>query len=302
MANEHSHNKTFKERCAGYLLQTLDADERKAFEQMLENATEEQQRLYREMRSVANQPSFTQQPGESSESLKKRLMERIPSEEEDPEAEEIPSPPVPAIEEDLSSENEGDEDMGAEAGEEPFNWATFSTAASFALLILSLSLLFYSFNLSAEINDQESVIDDQQAEITGLEEELRRKEKMLAILESQGLEMVLMSGLEVNPDGYGKVIWDSENRRALLQVSNLPHVPPDKEYQLWIIQNNEPVSAGVFAVSDTSDTFFTFEETADARNDSASAFAITMEPKGGMPQPTGDMYLLGNMNSDAEGP
>lgn len=300
MANEHSHNETFKELCAGYLLQTLDEDERKAFEQMLENATEEQQRLYQEMRSVANQPSFTQEPGESSESLKKRLMNQIPSEEVDAEAEEAPSPPVPVIEEDSSSENEEDEDTDTE--EEPFNWATFSTAASFALLILSLSLLFYSFNLSAEINDQESAMADQQAEITELENELRQKEEMLAILQSQGIDMVLMSGLEVNPDGYGKVIWDSENRRALLQVSNLPVVPPEKEYQLWIIRNNEPVSAGVFAVSDTSDTFYKFEEMADAREDSANAFAITLEPKGGMSQPTGDMYLLGNMKRDAEGP
>lgn len=293
MANEHSHNEPFKELCAGYVLQALDEDERKAFEKMLENATEEQQRLYREMRSIANQPSFTKEPGETSESLKNRLINQLPSEEDDAGAEETASPPVPAVDEDPSSEKDGDEEEEKEV--EAFNWAAFSAAASFALLILSLSLLFYSFNLSSEINDQ-------QAEITELTNELSQKEEILAILESQDVDMVLMSGLEINPDGYGKVIWDSENRRALLQVSNLPATPPDKEYQLWIIRNNEPVSAGVFAVNNTSNAFFKFEEMADARNDSTRAFAVTMEPEGGMPQPTGDMYLLGNMNRNGGGP
>lgn len=297
MTNEHSHNEKFKELCAGYVLQALDEDERKTFEKMLENATEELQRLYQEMRSVANQPSFTKKPGESSESLKKRLMNQIPS-EEDAGAEEAPSPPVPAIEEDPSSENNGDEKADTE--EEPFNWATFSAAASFALLIVSLSLLFYSFNLSSGINDKESVITDQQTEITELEEELRQKEEMLAILESREIDMVLMSGLEVNPDGFGKVIWDAENRQALLQVSNLPPVPTDKDYQLWIIRNNEPVSAGVFAVSDSDDNFFKIEEMADADEQSANAFVITLEPKGGVSEPTGDIYLLGDMNGGSE--
>ncbi|MDX1585868.1 MAG: anti-sigma factor, partial [Balneolaceae bacterium] len=94
---------------------------------------------------------------------------------------------------------------------------------------------------------------------------------------------------------YGKVIWDPASNRALLQVSNLPAVPSDKDYQLWIIKNNKPVSAGVFAVNDPArDSFFKIEKmTASER--AADAFAITMEPKGGMPQPTGDMYLMGNM-------
>lgn len=267
MANEHPHNDTFEERCAGYVLQALDEDERKTFEQLLENATEEQQRLYQKMQSAANQPSFTKEPGESPESLKKRLMAQVESEEEAP-----------------SSENE-----------ESFNWATFSAAASFALLILSLSLLFYSFNLSSKINDQ-------QAKIAALEHKLSQKDELLGILESREVDMVLMSGLEVNPDGYGKVIWDSENRQALLQVSNLPAVPPNKAYQLWIIRNNEPVSAGVFAVKDSSNHFFRFGEMSAAREDSSQAFAVTMEPKGGMPQPTGEMYLLGNRNRNVERP
>lgn len=289
MASENSHNEKFEELCAGYVLQALSEDERKEFEQRLADATEEQQRLYQELQSIANQLAFTVEKSEPSGSLKERLMAQV--REESGEEEQISSTSISTIDEESAKEKED---------EATFNWATFSAAASFALLIVSLSLLFYSFNLSSEINDKESVIADQQAEITALENELRQKEEMLTILESRDVDMVLMSGLEVNPEGYGKIIWNTENRQALLQVSNLPTVPTDKDYQLWIIRNNEPVSAGVFAVNDPSDNFFKIEKMADTEENSGNAFAVTMEPKGGMPQPTGDMYLLGNMNDGTE--
>ena len=105
----------------------------------------------------------------------------------------------------------------------------------------------------------------------------------------------MMDGMEeMSPNGYGKVVWDKQGGRALLQVAGIPTVPTDKDYQLWFIVNGQPVSAGVFAVEDQRrDNFFKIEQ---LRSDAdEGAFAITMEPKGGVPQPTGDMYLLGNM-------
>ena len=287
MANEKLHNEQFEELCAGYVLHSLDAEERDQFEQMLGDATDEQQRLYQELWSAANQLAFTVQENEPSSALKKRIMDTVRAESEGQKA------PVTSIEEEDSSTIDKTED------ESSFNWPALAAAASFALLIVSLSLLFYSFNLSSEITDQKTVIADQKTTITELETELQQKEEMLAILGSRDVDMVVMAGLEVNPNGYGKVLWDSERQQALLQVSNLPAVPQDKDYQLWIIKNNKPVSAGVFAVHDTSNNFFKIEEMAKADEQSANAFAITMEPKGGVPQPTGDMYLLGDMKKNA---
>ncbi len=121
---------------------------------------------------------------------------------------------------------------------------------------------------------------------------------MLAILEARTVDLVAMNGLEVNPDGYGKIIWDSERQQALLQVSNLPEVPSGKAYQLWLIKNNEPIPSATFAVRNGGDrgSFFKVEQLADANQQNANAFAITLEPEGGSQKPTGDMYLLGNVN------
>lgn len=285
MANEQSHKDKFEELCAGYVLHALDEEERKEFEKMLEDASEQERILYQQMWSAANQLAFTVEQHEPDKSLKQKLMTEIRSEPKEEKQTTV-----------TSIEEHEEEKTDLEEGDDSFNWSAFAVAASFALLVVSLSLIFYSFNLSSEINKKESVITQQQTQITELKNELQQKEEMLAILESREVDLVLMSGMEVNPDGYGKVIWDSEKQQALLQVSNLPAVPQDKDYQLWLIKNNKPVSAGVFAVNDEGDNFFKIEKMAQADEQAANAFAITMEPKGGMPQPTGDMYLMGNMD------
>ncbi len=282
MANEQSHSEKFEELCAGYVLHTLDEDEQKEFEQMLNEASDEERDLYQQMRSAANQLTFANEEAESSADLKEQLMQKIRSQSEEADQQEN----VTLI-----------EDSPPEQDEEDFNWSAFALAASFALLVVSLSLIFYSFNLSSTITQQEDAITNQETQITELQNELQRKEEMLSILEAREVDLVMMAGLDVNPDGYGKIIWDSEKQQALLQVSNLPAVPKDKDYQLWLFKNNKPVSAGVFAVNNEGDKFFKIEKMANATEQSVNAFAITMEPKGGMPQPTGDIYLKGNIKN-----
>lgn len=284
MADEKSHNEKFEELCAGYVLHALDEDEGKEFERMLEEATEEERELYQEIWSTANQLAFTVEKNEPSAGLKAQLMRKIRS---GSESETADSQDVVVASMD---ERETVDDNGS-------NWPAFAAAASFALLIVCLSLIFYSFNLSSEIDKKESVISQQKTQITELKNEIQQKEEMLSILEARDVDMVLMSGMEASPNGYGKIIWDSEKQRALLQVSNLPAVPNDKDYQLWLIKNNKPVSAGVFSVKGKSDKFFKIEKMVKASEQSANAFAVTMEPKGGMPQPTGDMYLMGNVDN-----
>ncbi len=280
MADQNTDREKFEELCAGYVLNSLDENDRQEFEQMLSDATDEERTLYQQMASVANQLAFTIEESEPPEGLKELLMTQIRTDSENVEE---------SSQESASSIQDGSDDK-----DKNFNWPAFAAAASFALLIVCLSLIFYSFNLSSKISQQGSVIEQQETQITELQNEVQQKEEMLTILESREVDMVVMSGMEVNPAGYGKIIWDSEKQQALLQVSNLPNVPDDKDYQLWIIRNNKPVSAGVFAVHDQTDRFFKIEQMADVDEQSMNAFAVTMEPKGGMPQPTGDMYLMGN--------
>lgn len=272
MADQHTPDERFQELCAGYVLGALEPGERRVFEEMLEEASEEDRAWYEELKASAAQLSYGVERGEPSPEVKERLMRRIAGRAQPAAGQGV----APAREED--------------------SWTRMAVAASFVLLVVSLSLIFYSFYLSSQLGDTRQTVERQEARIEQLTSELEQKEEMLAILGSREINVIFMSGMEVNPDGYGKVIWDPEQEQALLQVSNLPAVPEDKDYQLWMIRDNKPVSAGVFSMTDDmGNAFFKIERLADVREAAANAFAVTMEPKGGMPQPTGDMYLMGNM-------
>lgn len=282
MADKKTQGKKFEDLCAGYVLNALDMEERKVFEQMLEEASEEERMLYQNMHSAANQLAFTVERHEPSPVLKDQLMEQVASANEERVKSDIPSVK--------------DEQEVVAEDEDGFNWSAFGLAASFALLIITLSLIFYAFSLNSEINEKESVIDEQETQIMQLEDELQQKEEMLSILQSREIEIVVMSGMEVNPDGHGKIIWNTEQQQALLQVSNLPTVSQGRTYQLWILTSDKPVSAGVFSVNDEHDNFFQIEEFTGSGRQSANGFAVTQEPENGSQQPTGDMYLMGNMD------
>jgi hypothetical protein len=157
-----------------------------------------------------------------------------------------------------------------------------------------LTLLGRLDQRSGELSASGNRVTELTAQITALKDELARKEELLKVLASQKIQIVVMNGLKVNPVGFGKIIWDPEKRSAILQVSRLPAVPGNKDYQLWVIKGKTPISAGVFSVSDTTANFFRIDGLAVTDPREISAFAVTLEPKGGLPAPTGDMYLAGS--------
>jgi len=167
-------------------------------------------------------------------------------------------------------------------------WRTWMPlGVTFAALAMVLGFGLYVTNLL-------NTIDTQNQRLLAIQGELNRKEELLNVLAAKQVEMVLMSGVPNFPVGYGKIIWDPDRKVAILQVSNLPPVPTDKDYQLWVIKGNQPISAGVFAVGTSEPAYFKIEQLAVTNPKEIAAFAITLEPKGGVPAPTGAMYMAGS--------
>lgn len=264
MAEETSN---FEELCAGYVLNALSAEDEIAFLRLLDSATAEEKKLYEDMRVIASEMALLTADEAPSTQVKNALIERAWKSVNRPDGANILY----------------------------LNRYKVAVAASIILMLSSIGLFLYTQDLNKSLISQAEIINDQATRIENLQSDIERKETLLTILEARDVDLVLMDGLEVNPDGFGKVVWDKDNGRALLQVANLPVVPSQNDYQLWIIINNQPISAGVFAVNNPlEDDFFTIENL-NNRTD-RGAFAITLEPKGGSTQPTGDMYLLGNLN------
>lgn len=255
----------FEELCTAYVLRALTEAEERQFRGMLKNSNPDEKEFYREML-------------ETSAALAGATREVSPD---------------PAVKDRIMMDIKGESGSGNKAAR---NYFYYSAAAAVIFVFVSLGLLFYSQQLKDQVDQQDGLITQQQVRIEVLSSELQRREELLAILESREVDLVLMSGQEVNPQGYGKVVWDKEQGRALLQIANLPLISAQNDYQLWFIRDGQPVSAGVFGVRDTTgDNFFKIENLRESADQ--GAFAITLEPQGGSPQPTGDMYLLGELGS-----
>jgi len=290
MSEQDTYN-DFESLCAGYVLGALSEEEKRTFEKMLDKATPGQMEIYRQMVQIKDDDdALGAKPMETIKGLFDDILDEI-SNGKTPDS----SPGKIKDNEDRS---------GSDSSGRILPLWTFKAAAAI-LLAGMLGLLLYAQQQTTLVDQQDTQISVLQSELeqrsellTRLETELERKEELLAILESRAVNLILMAGQETNPDGYGKIIWDPENERALLQVANLPEPAEDKDYQLWLIKDQQsPVSAGIFSFEQSSsDLFYKIDQLNESPSDVSNTFAVTLEPKGGAPQPTGSMYLLGQQN------
>lgn len=117
-----------------------------------------------------------------------------------------------------------------------------------------------------------------------------RMNATLAILSQPGTRAVALAGLPAAPGAVGHTFVDPEHGKALFWAFHLPPPSAGKTYQLWWIGDSGPVSAGTFPVDASGEGLL---EVGVERPDAIRAWAVTVEPAGGVPQPTGAMVLKG---------
>jgi len=106
---------------------------------------------------------------------------------------------------------------------------------------------------------------------------------------------VTLAGLEPAPGSRARMIWN-ERGGGLLVAAGLPPAPAGKTYQLWaIVGKQAPVSAGVFSVDAKGSGSLRVPTLAGVGK--VDVFAVTLEPAGGLPAPSGPMYLAGKSQS-----
>ena len=140
----------------------------------------------------------------------------------------------------------------------------------------------------------------QQAVIRGLTEERDRlmlQNEKLASLASPDTRTIALTGQELSPAASARVFLDSTHRRAIVFFHNLPSNPADRSYQLWIIRSDQPnpQSAGVFDVAAGGNATLSIDNLPVLTE--IKALAVTMEQRGGAPQPSEKkFYVMGGMS------
>ncbi len=131
-----------------------------------------------------------------------------------------------------------------------------------------------------------------QDESTQRQAELERAREVVSTLTSTDALRVTLVAAQTPPQPQGKAIYVRDRSSLIFLASNLPVLPPQKAYELWLIPaSGAPIPAGVFK-PDARGSATVIEPPLPAGVE-AKTFAITIEPEQGSTTPTMPIVMTG---------
>jgi hypothetical protein len=116
------------------------------------------------------------------------------------------------------------------------------------------------------------------------------RDAVLAIVAEIGAQQLTLIGQPLAPRATARAVWNDAAEMVFL-ASGLPPLPDGDVYQVWFVLPDAPVSAAL--LNPNPDGSATVIVQIPSAVPLPAAMAITVEPAGGAPAPTGDVYLLG---------
>jgi anti-sigma-K factor RskA len=162
-------------------------------------------------------------------------------------------------------------------------WAGWGVAAAMAgMLVLLLS---NNATLKREVQSLALRVKELEGQVT-------RDGVLLASLRNPQTRVLNLAGQGSTPGARGRIFWNEADGLWYVDVASLPQVSADKAYQLWFVpQQGNPISASVFNTGADGSAMLDIKLPASAT--ALKAAAVTTEPAGGLPQPSGAFVLLG---------
>ncbi len=165
--------------------------------------------------------------------------------------------------------------------------------AAAASLLLLLGAGAYALNLRERVDALSGQVAAAQGERTELERTLDEREAMLAAMSAPTVQVIDMASAEQAEPG-GRMFWDRRTDRWTFFAHNMPAVQDGREYQLWLITpGGRKLPAPTFRPGPRGEA--QVQATYALPADSLAAVAVTLEPTGGLPVPSGPVVIVGAM-------
>ncbi len=149
--------------------------------------------------------------------------------------------------------------------------------------------------LRLALDQQRALVEANAQEMTQLRSAVARQRGVIEVLTAPGLRVGYLRQAKSGVSTQGHVLWNDQKKAWLFYAFGMPSPPPGKEYQVWFMTELEgPVSAGVF-MPDQNGTGVVVAEPPSKMFGKIVATAVTLEPAGGLPKPSGEMYLRGSL-------
>jgi anti-sigma-K factor RskA len=247
----------FGDLADAYGLGALDAAERAEFEQHLASCAECQQAVA-DARFVTDALPYTLTPVDPPAALRARLMTATAP------------PSAPAMN---------------------LRWLAVA-AALVAAVAGTFAWTEYRRAGAAQVAAAQSQaqVEALQAQLTALQTQADTARRAIDILAADDLVRVDLKGQAAAPSASGRG-YLSPARGLLFSAVGLPPLPEGRIYQLWYVTAAAPLSAALVD-PDAAGRFTMIVNTPIGLK--PTALALTIEPAGGLPAPSGAFYLLGS--------
>lgn len=124
------------------------------------------------------------------------------------------------------------------------------------------------------------------------EQEMHRQRELVSLVTAGDTKVVSLSSTQKTSNNWARVSYNTR-MGMVCYTGDLPAPPPNKEYQMWIVPMvGNPISAGPFMPESFNNGRECMAKMPGGI--SCKSFAVTIEPIGGMPHPTGPQVLSGN--------
>lgn len=145
------------------------------------------------------------------------------------------------------------------------------------------------------LDQQKAVVEANIQETEQLREAITRQRGIIEVLTTPGLHVRYLQKAKLGVSTQGHVLWNERTKTWVFYSFGMPPPPPGKEYQVWFMTEREgPVSAGLFTPDQTG-TGVLLTKPPSRLFGEIKAAAVTLEPAGGLPKPSGEMYLRGSL-------
>ena len=151
-------------------------------------------------------------------------------------------------------------------------------------------------DLEAALDYQETIswsmardLERERSERVSLENRLTSMSRIVATIEAPLVRTLALAGQGDFRSAMAKAYVEPQSGRLIVYAHNLPPVPDGRSYQLWVIIDKRPISAGLLQADASGDAKYDTGPLANLGG--PVTVAVTLEPAGGVPQPTGPLVL-----------
>jgi anti-sigma-K factor RskA len=183
----------------------------------------------------------------------------------------------------------------SEHGQRPWwassGWPALRWVSAVALVLVGIGLLRQN---SALKKDVASLRTQFQAQLTDQGSKLEQANQVLATLIDPDATRIELVAQGNKPLPRGKAIYQRRNHNLIFFASNLPALPAEKIYELWLFpaSGGAPIAAGLFKPDARGSATVVnppLPEGVEAKN-----FAVTLEPESGSHEsPRGTAVIVG---------